>query len=296
MTIYCVSHKAIEAPPSDYFQVLQVGSLPASFAAIRDNMGENIAHKNTTFSELTALYYLWKNKKTDIVGITHYRRFLIPPILKNTFRISCEKPNSDAPTEGDGQGNYASGYTIDRQDLYNLLSKESDESIESSFRSLLETSSIVMPHSNPLPRGDMLYQYTTSHPAYSIFSLLQLLSERDHYLGKAAYEYFSSAGHAHWNNLFITTWDVFDSYCEFLFDILFELEERLILPVCPYQRRVFAFLSERLLNFWIWYNSLTIAECSWCVINETTQEKHNSDPYSQEIYNADWRLRKTLIK
>ena len=60
-----------------------------------------------------------------------------------------------------------------------------------------------------------------------MFALLQLMSEKDHYLGKAAYEYFRSASSAHWDNLFITRWELFSEYCEFLFDLLFELERRL---------------------------------------------------------------------
>ena len=54
MTIYCVSHKAVELPPIDYFKLLQVGTEPDLFSNLRDNMGENIAHKNSTYSELTA--------------------------------------------------------------------------------------------------------------------------------------------------------------------------------------------------------------------------------------------------
>ncbi len=297
MTIYCVSHKPVPMPQSSSLQLIQVGDAATDFSALRDNKGDHIAEKNGTYSELTAFYYIWKNRPSDIVGFSHYRRFLLPPSLQQIAEVSADRPFLDCQTEGDGRGNYASSRVMERDAMIGLFDHSGD--VEEGFSKLLENHAIVLPKRNELPRGDMIYQFATSHPSSSIFALLQLLSERDHYLGKAAYEYFSNAGHAHWNNLFITKWSVFDRYCEFLFDTLFELESRLNLPICSYQRRVFAFLSERLLNFWIWFNELSIAEVDWCVAEEISEhqlETHHSDPAKQQIFNADWRKNKSLIK
>ena len=44
----------------------------------QDNVGVNIAEKNSSFCELTGLYWAWQNgifKNNQYVGLVHYRRY-----------------------------------------------------------------------------------------------------------------------------------------------------------------------------------------------------------------------------
>ena len=39
-----------------------------------DNTGDNISQRNARYSELTVLYWAWKNLDADYLGLAHYRR------------------------------------------------------------------------------------------------------------------------------------------------------------------------------------------------------------------------------
>ena len=79
MTIYTMSHKAFNPPPFKDYVPLQVGSvLHEDLGFLRDDSGDSISEQNPYYSELTGLYWIWKNdKSSDIVGTAHYRRYLV---------------------------------------------------------------------------------------------------------------------------------------------------------------------------------------------------------------------------
>lgn len=79
LTIYVLTHKKFDVPKDTTYQPLQVGSaVHDNLGYLRDDAGENISAQNCYYSELTGLYWIWKNvKNIDYVGTCHYRRYLI---------------------------------------------------------------------------------------------------------------------------------------------------------------------------------------------------------------------------
>ena len=78
-TIFAMTHKKF-IPPSDKMYVpLHVGCEgKEDLGYLGDNTGEHISGKNRYYSELTGVYWVWKNyHDADNVGICHYRRFLV---------------------------------------------------------------------------------------------------------------------------------------------------------------------------------------------------------------------------
>lgn len=42
---------------------------------VKDDTGQNISSKNSEYSELTAVYWAWRNLSAEYVGLVHYRRY-----------------------------------------------------------------------------------------------------------------------------------------------------------------------------------------------------------------------------
>lgn len=76
MPIYVVGHKPAPMPDSDLYQHVSVGNQRNFSPQWRDDVGDNIAHLNKYYCELTAYYWIWKNLKSDdFIGLCHYRRY-----------------------------------------------------------------------------------------------------------------------------------------------------------------------------------------------------------------------------
>ncbi len=83
-----------EAAP--YEKTIQVGAALTDKRifedVLTDDTGENISLRNKQFCELTALYWIWKNAKEDVVGLVHYRRHFILP---DDWQIRMENAGID---------------------------------------------------------------------------------------------------------------------------------------------------------------------------------------------------------
>ena len=89
-------------------------------------------------------------------------------------------------------------------------------------------------------------QFVHAHGRESLDALRGTL--KDLYLAYLpAFDQSMAKTSGHRFNMFIMRREQFDSYCEWLFDILFETEKRLVTPT----PRMMGYLSERLLDAWI---------------------------------------------
>ena len=76
LSIYIATHNQ-KVPSAEFPYVpIQTGAALSkdTFAKIKDNTGDNISIWNPYFCELTALYWIWKNADSSVVGLMHYRR------------------------------------------------------------------------------------------------------------------------------------------------------------------------------------------------------------------------------
>lgn len=83
----------------DWVRPIQVGAALTEerISAITDDTGVNISAKNVNYCELTALYWMWKNKLREnterpYFGLFHYRRFLD---LEDEDLLCMERENVD---------------------------------------------------------------------------------------------------------------------------------------------------------------------------------------------------------
>lgn len=191
---------------------IQAGAALSSkkLCSVRDDSGENISEKNESFCELTVLYWIWKNDKHAIKGLSHYRR---------RFMINEERIAND-----------------------------------------LKLGDIIIPPSWYF-RESLGSEYSKYHKEKDI----ELLKEVVHTVSPEFDDSFSRTLRNNElvpYNMLIAREEVLDDYCEWLFEILFELEGSLQLDQYDtYQRRVFGFLSERLFTVYLEKQSLKRIVC-----------------------------------
>lgn len=167
--IFVMTHKLFEQPKDTLYVPLQVGhalrgTLHESY--LRDDEGEdNISEQNPYFSELTGMYWIWKQcRDTDYVGVCHYRRF---PVIKEGGRERLM-------TEGDCErilkeydlittekltlhSNYYEGFAVDHN-LYDLqvteqVVREKYPDYSECFERLVHSNQVYFGNICVMPKG-----------------------------------------------------------------------------------------------------------------------------------------------
>lgn len=127
---------------------------------------------------------------------------------------------------------------------------------------LLENNSIILPPKRNYFIETTYSQYAHAHHAIDLDVTRKIIKEKyPEYI--VAFDNCMKSTKGHKFNMFIMKKEYINSYCEWLFDILFELENRL--DISDYSQndlRVFGFVSERLLDVWLITNKLKYKEIS----------------------------------
>ena len=223
--IIVVTHKPYAMPTSDLYLPVRVGAVGKdNFGFTPDDGGDNISDKNPCFCELTGLYWAWKNLDCDYLGLVHYRRYFAG---KERFIVNGK--------------------------VKEVLSKEELEL-------LLETTDIILPNKRNYYIETNRSHYNHAHPAIGLDETDRIIQEKyPEY--SAAFTTVMNRTWAHMFNMFVMRRDLYDAYCQWMFDILFELEKRLdISSFDAYNTRVFGFVSERLLDVWLEKNGIAYKE------------------------------------
>ncbi|MCD8302780.1 MAG: DUF4422 domain-containing protein [Prevotellaceae bacterium] len=235
--ILVATHKACEMPKDDVYLPVQVGKAlhpDKGFGYQPDNEGKNISVKNPYYSELTAMYWAWKNLRADYIGLAHYRRH---------FRLKRKG------------GDWKSI----------LTGKEAE--------TLCKANDIILPKKRKLYIETIYSHYDHTFDGKHLDDARNIIAETcPEYL--PFFDKTMDRKSAHFFNMFIMKCDLFDSYCTWMFPILERLESCYDLKgMDPFQARLIGRVSERLLDVWIEKNGLRYKEIGYIYFGKNNYHK-----------------------
>ena len=222
-------HKPDVIARQPYFTPIQVGKANSSLdlGIQGDDTGENISSKNSSYCELTGLYWMWKNlNDAEIMGLSHYRRYFdfhgqCDPILPFT-RFKTSQFNS-------------LNYSVPE----NILKKIKNGSVV-----------LARPTHHPIP---LFLDYASAHVSDDLRILEYVIKKtQPENVKRAYYNLIYKNNKLSPYNMFLMNISDFSSYCKWLFSILEETERLCdIKSYNPVQKRIYGYMSERLLNVWV---------------------------------------------
>lgn len=226
--IIIATHKKYTMPEDEMYLPLQVGAEGKESLGYKnkDNTGENISNKNANFCELTGIYWAWKNLDADYIGLAHYRRHF--------------SMNKSLPKDIEGR-------------VKNVLKQEEAEKI-------LDKKDIILPTKRKYYIENLYSHYAHTMHVEPLDETRKIIEEKyPEYIEE--FDRLHTRTSAHMFNMFIMKKEKFDSYCKWLFDILFELEKRTdAIKYDSFHARFYGRISELLLDVWVNTNKLQYEE------------------------------------
>lgn len=219
---------------------------------LKDSTGNNISEKNENFCELTGIYWMWKNVDADFYGMMHYRRYIS---FENRWKYKLKRML------------YVFSRVFYLKLIINMLGmkelfqvKVSDEQLmrkeiekmSKKITSEIQKYDIILPKKEIFNKS-VYKQYKSSHIAEHLDKLLEIVKENYPELYPYYEKTIKKGNKIYPLNIFIMKKKYFFEYSEFVFDVLFKLEKKIEIPSDAYQKRVFGFLSERMMLPFIEY-------------------------------------------
>ena len=214
------THKLYEMPQDALYETIQVGAkgkeqLHPDY--LRDDSGMEISDRNPYYCELTAVYWAWKNLSADAYGVVQYRRY-----------FAKDKPISKDPSE-------RLKHVLTLQDAQALLA-DADGIVPQKRKYYIETLRSHYEHTIHENHMELARELVKARcPAY--------LPYVDRVYGRTWGYMF---------NMFLLKRPYADDYCNWIFDLLFELEKQIdTTQMSAFHKRLYGRVSEILFNAWV---------------------------------------------
>lgn len=240
--IYSFYYKDTTIPIADdlYIPVMAGNVIhPNQMHILGDDTGNTISKKNPYYSELTGIYWVWKNTQQDVTGTCHYRRYFLSgrePLLYRIKRKLYWPVNL---------------YRI----RYGLIHTSNIELFRKRIIGKGEVAEILKEYDCILPQKRKLHRtvndhYQRCHNKTDLKILENILADQHpEYL--EAFREVLHQKRLYANNMFIMSDHLYQKFMSWWFGILFEFEKRVNLnDYTDYQQRIMGFLGERLLTVW----------------------------------------------
>ena len=224
ITILIAAHKAYKMPIDEMYLPLHVGAEGKKDADgndldlgyTKDNTGDNISELNPSFCELTGLYWAWKNLESDYIGLAHYRRHF--------------------------------GYKKTKDLFESVLTYEQ-------IKPYLGKIKIFTPNKRKYYIESLYDHYKHTHYIEQLDETRAIISNLyPEYV--PCFDKVVKRTYGYMFNMMIMRKDFLDQYCQWLFDILFELKNRMegnekMQNLSVFQSRFYGRISEIIFNVWL---------------------------------------------
>lgn len=216
--IIVATHKKYWMPTDKIYLPLHVGqNAKQDIGFVGDNTGDNISDKNYCYCELTGLYWAWKNIAADVVGLVHYRRYF----TARSFWKRLGRNKKDCVLRG----------------------REAER--------ILHNCDVIVPKKRRYFVETNKSHYSHAHNEADLQKAERILLQNHPECADACQTVMQNTS-AYMFNMFIMKRPYFESYCQWLFPMMEELEQQLDLSdYSAYQARVIGYVSELLFNVWL---------------------------------------------